>query len=287
MIGRQTELHKLTENIEKGQPTLLLGDIGVGKSHLLREVQSKLDKAIYVEAVSPIKSALLEILKTLHQNDNLKIEGIEAEYLNWEELIKKLTRLNLKELETLIQNNLPGKGYTLLLDSLESLTPSAVKKVEGLMEQTTVIGAANKLKPSLKKLWWRFERIELPPLTKEESRQLFWSLIGKDNVLDVELLEQMVLNQSNGNPLAITQIVQKANREDNLTVESIRELRHQAGERFIDITPIFFIIGALVIAARFIALGVNSTELYILAGVSGGIFMGLRYFLYRSMRSDE
>jgi len=136
-------------------------------------------------------------------------------------------------------------------------------------------------------LWWRFEPIDLPPLTKEESKQLLWSLISKDNISDDKLLEQMVTNQANGNPLSISELAEKVKREGNLTQEDIRELRHQAGARFIDITPVFFIIGALVIALRFIALGLNSTELYILAGVAGGFFIGLRYFLYRSMRGDE
>ena len=286
MIGRQPEFQKLIDKIAIDQHTLLTGSIGTGKTHLLKQVLSQLDKAIYVSTISPIKSALLEILKALHQNDDLK-EGVEAEYLTWDELLKKLNRLNIKELEALIQNNLVGSGYVLLFDSLETLTPSAVKKVEALMECATVVGAANKLKSSLKKIWWRFEQIAIPPLTKEESRQLLWSLINQDTIDDTQLFEKLVLNQANGNPLSIVELAQKAQREDNLTQENIRQLKHQAGTRFIDITPVFFIIGALVVACRFVALGMNSTELYILAGVSGGFFMALRYFLYRSMRGDE
>jgi len=287
MIGREEEQNQLLEKIRKGQHTLLVGDIGVGKTHLLKEVQSQLDKVIYLESMSPLRSALLEILQSLHQNDDLEIKEIETEYLTWDQLLKKLNRLNIKELLAAIQKNLSGKGYILLFDHLETVTPSISKRVEALMESTTIIGAANQLKASQKKLWWQFEKIELLPLNKEESRQLLWSLISKDNIDDVELLEQIVLNQASGNPLAIQELASKVQREENLTQESIRELRHSAGEKFIDITPVFFIIGALVIAARFIALGLNSTELYILAGVACGFFMGLRYFLYRSMRRDE
>jgi len=286
-IGREAEQEQLFSNIAMRQPTLLTGDIGIGKSRLLRRVHSKLEKVIYVETISPLKSALLEILQSLHVNDDLKIQGIEVEYLSWEELLKKLNRKNLKELETLILQNLKDKGYVLLLDSLEKLTPSAVPKVSALMEQTTIIGAANQLKPSLKKLWWRFEKIEIPPLTQEESRQLLWTFLNKDTITEDELLERKILNQANGNPLAIKELVDKVQREGNLTQQSIRELKHQAGTRFIDITPVFFIISALSVAARFIALGMNSTEMYIIAGISCGLFMGLRYFLYRSMRKED
>jgi hypothetical protein len=287
MIGRQSEFQQVRANIHKCHPTLLLGEVGMGKTYLLKQVYSQLDKAIYVESLSPFKPTLLDIICALHQNGDFIIEGIEAEYLSWDELCKKLNRLNLKQLMNALLQNLQGKGYVLLLDHLETATPSMAKKVEALMKYTTIIGAANKLKPSLKKLWWRFEPIELPPLTKEESKQLLWSLIGKDKIDDDKLLEQIVTNQANGNPLSICQLTDKVKRESNLTPEGIRELTHQAGARFIDLTPGFFIIGALVIALRFIALGLNSTELYILAGVSGGFFIGLRYFLYQSMRGDE
>jgi len=287
MIGRRNEQQKLIDNTAKAQPTLLTGNIGVGKTHLLKQVQSQLDKAIYVESISPIKSALLEILRALHQNGDLEMAGVEVDYLDWDELRKKLNRLTIKELEALIQRNLVGRGYVLLLDSLESLTPSAVKKVEALMAQATVVGAANKLKSSLKKLWWRFEQIEIPPLTKDDSKQLLWQLIDRNSIADAELLESKILTQANGNPLAILELADKAMREDNLTAESIRKLKHQAGTRFIDITPIFLLVGALIVAARFVGLGMNSMETYLIAGVSYGFFMVLRYFLYRSMGKNE
>ena len=283
----QTEHSKLLENIQKAQHTLLIGDIGIGKTHLLRQVQSQRDKTIYIESVSPFKSASLEILQTLHENGDLQIKGMDVEYLNPEELLKKLKRLNIKELLDANQKNLSGKGYVLLLDHLETATPSMEKKIEAWMKSTPVVGAANKLKYSLKKLWWRFEQIEIPPLTKDDSKQLLWQLIDRNSIADAEFLESKILTQANGNPLAIKELADKAMREENLTADNIRQLKHQAGTRFIDITPVFFIIGALAVATRFVALGMNSTELYILAGVACSFFMGVRYFLYRSMKKDE
>jgi uncharacterized protein YneF (UPF0154 family) len=287
MIGRQSEYKQLQDNIRQCQPTLLLGEVGIGKTYLLKQLDSQLDQAIYVESLSPFKPTLLDIISALHQKGDFIIEGIEAEYLSWDELSKKLSRLNLKQLMNALLQNLGGKGYVLLLDDLETATASMAKKVVDLMKYTTIIGAANQRNKKLKQLWWLFEPIELVPLTKPESKQLLWSLISKDNIHDPKLLEQIVTNQSNGNPLSICQLTDKVKREPNLTPESIRELTHQAGAKFIDLTPVFFIIGAVVIGLRFIALGLNSTELYILAGVSGGCFIGLRYFLYKSMRADE
>jgi hypothetical protein len=71
------------------------------------------------------------------------------------------------------------------------------------------------------------------------------------------------------------------------SVEKIRELKHDAGIRYFDLTPVLLIIGAVVVAARFISLGLNDVDGYILAGSAGAFFMFLRYFLYRSMRKNQ
>jgi len=287
MIGHQTEFQKLIDKIAIGQHSLLTGAIGRGKTHILKRVQSQISHIIYIESLSPPKSALLEILHGLHANDDLEIAGMEVEYLSRAELLKKLNRLNIRELLLIVQENLSGRGYILLLDHLEQLTPSSVRIIENLMECATIVGAANKLKSSLKKLWWRLEQIEIPPLTKDDSKQFLWQLIDRNSIADAELLESKILTQANGNPLAIFELAAKAMREENLTAESIRELKHQAGTRFIDITPIFLLVGALIVAARFVGLGMNSMETYLIAGVSYGFFMVLRYFLYRSMGKNE
>ena len=75
-------------------------------------------------------------------------------------------------------------------------------------------------------------------------------------------------------------------RDAFLTTEDIRNLNHQVNKRFIDITPVFFFVGTLAIVARVISLGIGSKDLYILAGGIGGFFMGMRYFLFQSMRGD-
>jgi archaellum biogenesis ATPase FlaH len=86
IIPRETEQAKLKANIAAGQPTLLFGDIGMGKTVLLKQMAYHVEVAIYVDTVSPIKSALLEILHGLHQRADLHLEGVGAEYLPWDDL---------------------------------------------------------------------------------------------------------------------------------------------------------------------------------------------------------
>ena len=287
IIPRPSEQETLLANIAKGQPTLILGDIGIGKTVLLKQVAGQLDKAIYIDTISPIKSALLDILQALHRKRDLQIQGIQAEYLPWEELFKKFSRQTVKTLLGLVQTQMSGKDYVLFLDGLETATPTMARHLLALMEHATVIGATTHKRPGLKKLWWRFETLEIPPLTPHESQQLLWTLLDRHALTDSALFERTVMNQANGNPMVITQLAEIAKKEASLTPAQIRALRHEAGLKFLDITPLFFLIGTVAIAARFFALGINSIDLYLLAGVTGGVFMGLRYFVYKSMRGGD
>ena len=283
----QTELQKAIENADKGQNTFLISDDGLGKTVCIEKIHSQMDNSLYIETLSPPKTALMEIACQLHANGDLEIEDWDVEYLDKSELLRRIKRLNMRELLSIVKNNLSGKKCILLIDQLESLTPSGAGILETLLECATIIGAANKLKSRFQKLWWHFEQIELKPLTKAESRQLLWELMDKKAIEYSEFLENKIITQANGNPLAIKELAAKAMREENLTAEAIRNLRHKAGTRYIDITPVFFIFGFFAVTARFVALGMNSSELYILAAVASSFFMTLRYFLYRSMRKDE
>jgi len=287
IIPRESETETLLSNIAKGQPTLLIGDIGIGKTVLLKQVAGQLDKAIYIDTISPIKSALLDILQALHHKGDLQLEGIQTEYLPWEELFKKLSRQTVKTLLGLVKTQMSGTDYVLFLDGLETATPTMARHIYALMEHATVIGAATEKKTGFKKLWWRFETLSIPPLTPQESQQLLWTLLDRHALTDSALFERTVMNQANGNPMVITQLAEIAKKDTSLTPAQIRALRHEAGLKFLDITPLFFLIGTVAIAARFFALGINSIDLYLLAGVTGGVFMGLRYFVYKSMRGGD
>jgi len=289
LIGRQQELERIKANILKRQHTALIGAIGTGKSHLLRYATKDLKKLIYVEHIQPLKSALISIAKDLHKDGRLKIEGVVCEYLEWEDLKRKVTRLPIMELLACIVEGIQGQDYTLVLDHLEGLTPSMAFTVSLLMDKALVLGATNDLKDSghLARIWWRFDVIELKNLSKEESLQLLWLYADEKKVEDKFMFENKILSHSAGNPLAIVEMAKKTQIIYFDSLQKIRDLHHDAGIKYLDLTPALLIIGAVVIAARFIALGLNDVDTYILAGSAGAFFIFLRYFIYRSMRKTK
>lgn len=289
LIGREMKLKQIMQNLRDKRHTLLIGEIGVGKTHLLRCFIHRLPKrrkVIYVEYIQPLKTALLSIVQQLHHLQRLKMEGIDPAYLNWQDLKKKVNRLPAMELLAIVINSISKKRYIIVLDHLEGLTPSMSFTVSSLMDKALVLGAANNLKDSgdLKRIYWRFKEIELKNLDRLQSQKLLWSYANEKKIADKEMFENKVLTHSAGNPLAIVEMAKRTKQENFKSTQKIRDLTHKAGERYIDLTPALLILGAVVVAARFVSLGLNDVDGYILAGSAGAFFMFLRFFLYRSMR---
>ena len=107
----------------------------------------------------------------------------------------------------------------------------------------------------------------------------------KTKVKDEAMFENKVLTHSCGNPLAIVEMAKRTSCEKFDDSQKIRDLRHDAGIRFFDLSPCLLIIGALIVAARFISLGLNDIDGYILAGSAGAFFIFLRFMIYRGMKT--
>lgn len=289
LVSRQQELEKIRANLATRQHTLVTGAIGTGKSHLLKHIARDLKTAIYVERVQPIKSALLSIAETLHKDGRLKLDGVVAEYLEWADLKSKVSQLYPAELLRCVIEGIEGQGYILILDHLEEITPAMASVISALMDKALVLGGARDLKDaeSLSRVWWSFEIVELKNLSKEESLELLWLHADKDRIADKAMFENKVLNHSAGNPLAIIEMAKKTKDIEFDSPEKIRDLHHDAGLKYIDLTPALLIMGAIIVAARFVALGLNDVDTYILAGSAGAFFIVLRYSIYRSARKTK
>jgi len=283
LIGRERQLQRLRENAARGRHSLLVGAVGLGKSALLRVLHRTLARSIYLTHIHPLRGSLLALSEALHQQRHLRGPGLEAPALAGPDLSRKLARLNVRELTEVITQSFHGRGYVLILDQLEALMPAMAPALERLLGEAVVVGATSQLKPSLRKVWWAFDRIELPPLTREEARQLLWSLADEDQISDPAMFEARVLAQAGGNPYALVEMVKQVAGEREVGPQAIRELSHGAGARYLDITPALLLIGAVIVAARFVALGLHDPDLYIIAGSLGAVFFVVRYFLYRGL----
>jgi hypothetical protein len=67
----------------------------------------------------------------------------------------------------------------------------------------------------------------------------------------------------------------------------VEELRLEDQKRYIDMTPAIFVFGAIAMAIRYISLGLDDQDLYILAGILFALMYGLRPFFYKMQRPKD
>ena len=76
-VGRDEELRQLKDNLSKSIDTLVIGPIGVGKSHLLALLEA--ENVLRVKTLSPAKEALINIAEELHKIGRLCPDGPDKE----------------------------------------------------------------------------------------------------------------------------------------------------------------------------------------------------------------
>ena len=82
-------------------------------------------------------------------------------------------------------------------------------------------------------------------------------------------------------PFSLTAFIRLDARERQTDRRPIRAMRHAAGVRYFDFTPVMIVALASVIGARDLAIGTGDTELYIFAGMLAAVVISLRVFLFR------
>ena len=116
-----------------------------------------------------------------------------------------------------------------------------------VFEHAQVVTCASERKSGLRKLWWKMKAIEAPALGLEASKELVRDYIARHGMLieSPELYVGHVVKQAGGNPQAI------------------------------------FDAGTLVVASRYLAIGLGDTAMYVLAGFGAALFLAVRFFLFK------
>ena len=230
---------------------------------------------------SRIRLGLLALCEGLHARGQLVLAAGAAVPEAWPECARLLGRVTVRELTAVAVASLRARPTVLILDQLDAATPAMAPVIEACLDVAVVLGATRDCRPGLQKLWWAFERLDLPPLGRDDAKTLLWTLVDRDRIPDAPLFEATILEQAAGNPHAIVDMARQVAGEGPVALEAIRALQHGAGLRYLDLTPLLLLVAAGLVAARFVALGLDDRDLYILAGTLGALFFVVRVLLTR------
>jgi len=264
IFGRERLVKTLNSRILSGQTMLILGEAGVGKTHLMKHLHTQIPGSLYVPTPSPAKPMLQQIC-----------ERISPGWTDW----VPVPRTNVAMLNWIEQQ--PRQDWVLFLDNLHQLRQPDVRGMEILLSKMPVVAACQLDLLRATTLQWKFKKVELGPLSEEASRKLIQYLSQNLPVSDPEFLENQLLRQANGNPLVILDMLNQLRHERILDSDTIRNADHQLGVTYRDWSIALILLWGLAITGRFIALGSHSFEGYILAGFGTSVIVTVRVLMSR------
>ena len=250
-VGRNEELQQLSENTEKGINTVVVGAIGTGKSHLLENIETT-KKILRLDDTESIKKSLVQILLYLYKDKETVLSYLWEEF-TIDEIKKKVQRENTIHLCDAIIASVKPKEYILIIDDITRVTPTAKKTIERLANAFVIIAGARAVKANDISFIWDFEILKLNPLNRKFSIQLIQQLSSGLEVENWELFKNHIYEQTNGNPRAITELIQRYRKEPVLTNQKIREIKHVGALQEIDMTFIIVLFLGIITAMRYMS----------------------------------
>lgn len=214
-----------------------------------------------------------------------KLDELPPHQIEWVKIRRQVNRLSIRDLSSAIIPAIYAHAGRVLIavDDMTRLTPTQQAFWLAVFDHAQVVTCASERKSGLRKLWWKMKEIEVPRLDADHARALVREYTARKGVMieSPELYVGHVVKQAGGNPQAIHDMLDESSKERVVDKRQIREMRHQAGVRYVNFTPVMIVAGAMVIAMRYVAIGLNDKTLYILAGIGAALFLSIRFFMFR------
>jgi hypothetical protein len=266
-IGRLKEFEILQNNAEKGINTVLLGDIGVGKSHLLEHIKTD-RKILKIDDLTGIKQTLAQLLLYLYDNDKEHCKQLIYGDLDMNSVKVKINKLSVKNIAEEIKKIIDHKEYILSIDSGDNITPKGIQLIEELKDHFIIFAAARSIKIDRSSFVWNFDRLDIKPLERAKAIELIAKLSYDIQVEDQVLFRNHIYEQSNGNPRVIFEIIDRYRREPVITNEVVKQIRHTASLKEIDMTFVLFIGFGLLYVLRYMSREVDNDGLRFIGGIA-------------------
>jgi hypothetical protein len=299
-IGRNDEMETIVQNLARGINTLVLGTIGVGKSHLLRQVQAAVanagenqnhssnslqtlqplyPKVLKFDDIGNIKTSLANMLLYLYNNDKETIFNLIYKDFDKSKAIERITRESTKNLCNQIKKITQKHEYIIMVDTLDDITNKAVRVLEELKDHFIIIGAAREVKVDKSSFLWNFDIVRLKPLPRTQAIELIYRLSSNLQVDDFDLFKNHIYEQTNGNPRAIYEICDRYHKEPVLSTARIRAIRHTGAIPEVDCTLIILIFLAVVACLRYLNHEVENNSMRLIGGAAMVLLIISRYFM--------
>ena len=253
IIGRDKLLKKEIYPRVKGQkPFVLVGQRGIGKSMLLKWSHEHYtgDKLW----LSCRQLTYNQILRKIAETQNIG---------DWKK--RKVTELEADIIK--------GLKLTLFLDDFERATPKLLGFLTVINEFWQIyLSGVEPFREEAKRILWGKQQIRIEAILERDRKRLAEVCVAETGSL---VPVSRIITESRGIPARAWAVAKG---------ESVRnDIERVEGEE-INIAPVLLIFVVGVVVLRYIGLGTNQTDLYVLGGVGMGAALFLRFFIFKASK---
>ncbi|MET0084859.1 MAG: ATP-binding protein, partial [Sedimenticola sp.] len=304
-VGRTRETQQAIAALEKGSNLLIRGRAGIGKSAFLRHLRTNTDdlsKPVIWISAGTAKHVLEALCRQLHESVGLAVSATHLGPrllaraqrdggLLWKDLARTIHRLGVSDTVEIVVAALRKRRCLIFIESLE-VAPTLADLYAELIEHAQVAAAIDdkNRRVRIERLVWRFhETIELKPLPLDDCEYIAEQWLGEhplrfsDEGTRRRFLRH-VAQDSGGVPAAIRGMLESAAKEPEITPAIARGFTHEAGVRYLDMTPLVILLIVVFMGMRYISRGFGLQEMLVWSGVATALFTGVRFFMYQMNR---
>ena len=276
IVGRTPELIQVTDLINKNCNVILIGGIGMGKTHLLSQVEPD-KKILRFDDFGEIKKTLISALLYLYRNDKEHIFNLLYGNFDLSKLDTQLQRDSVQGLCKALINATAKHEYTLMIDNCDKITPKGIKALEELKDHFVLVTTARSIPVNRSSFLWNFEIIRLAPLTRHHSLELIHRLGYDLEVEDFELFRNHIWDQSAGNPRVICELIERYRKEVIISTDIIRSVRHYGALPEIDMSFVVVLGLSSLAVLRYLSAEVGNDSLRFIGGSAMILLLFSRY----------
>jgi integrase/recombinase XerD len=283
LIGRQNELDKLNSLVQKGINVCIKGNIGTGKNLLLDSISTN-KKVLVLDDTNNIKKSLVYMLVYLFENDKESVKNLLYSNFDTNALTTKLNRESIPNLTAEITKLVEKNKYILKINEVDQLTPRVIKVISTLKDYFTIITTAREIPLNKADFLWSFELIEIKNLSRAESFELIQKLSYDLEIEDFEMYRNHIFEQTNGNPQAIIEMVDRYRKEPFILRDTIRSITHSGALREYDMSYVVMLMIASVAILRYLTSELDNPSLRFIGGCAMILLLFSRTFFGKTKR---
>ena len=284
IVGRSNELALISDHLNKGINTIIFGKYGTGKRLMLESIKTD-KKVLTFDDTSGIKKSLIYLLLYLYQNDKEAVAKLLFGDFKLDKLETHLSRQTIPYLCDCIKSAVQPKEYILKIKQFDDVTRSSLKVIDQLKDTFVILTCATEISITKAPFFGNFEKIEIKNLNRLQTFDLIHRLSADLTVENYEVYRDHIWNQTDGNPRAITDMIERYKREPYLVTETIRSVTHSGAIREIDCSYALVILIASLAVMRYMTSELDNPGLRTIGGMAMILLLLTRAFVSRTKRS--